>query len=148
VVSVTYLGPARNREDLDRSRALRQQVFCDEQGVRPQAEFDGLDDEAVHLVGFDGEGLIATCRLLFAEDGVCRLGRMAVCGRARRTGAGRRLLAAAEQVARKRNAGEVLIHAQRQAEPFYAACGFAAEGETFEEEGIPHVLMRKSLRGD
>jgi predicted GNAT family N-acyltransferase len=71
---------------------------------------------------------------------------MAVAAEARRSGIGRRLMAAAEAEARDRGAAEVVLHAQRQAEPFYAACWYRAEGDTFEEEGIPHVVMRKAVR--
>jgi predicted GNAT family N-acyltransferase len=37
------------------------------------------------------------------------------------------------------------LSAQRTAEGFYAAHGFVAMGEPFDEVGIPHVEMRLSL---
>lgn len=123
-------------------------MFCDEQGVSREAEFDGLDDQADQVVGVEDGELIATCRLLFDEGRICKLGRMAVARSHRRTGAGRRLLAAAEHLARERGAGQILLHAQRQAEEFYAACRYRPEGPTFDEEGIPHVRMRKSIPRD
>jgi predicted GNAT family N-acyltransferase len=112
--------------------------------VSREAEFDGLDDVATHIVGVEDGELVSTCRLLF-EDGVCRLGRMAVARERRRGGAGRRLIDAAVAVAQGRGAAEIVLHAQRQAELFYAAAGFTPEGGTFDEEGIPHVLMRRAL---
>jgi predicted GNAT family N-acyltransferase len=112
--------------------------------VSREAEFDSLDEEATHIVGVEGGELVSTCRLLF-EGETCRLGRMAVVASRRRGGAGRRLMDAAVAVARERGAREVVLHAQRRAEAFYAACGFRPEGGTFDEEGIPHVLMRRSL---
>jgi predicted GNAT family N-acyltransferase len=54
---------------------------------------------------------------------------------------------AAERLAAERGVSELVLHAQRACEAFYAACGYAAEGETFFEEGIPHVLMRRELTG-
>jgi predicted GNAT family N-acyltransferase len=39
----------------------------------------------------------------------------------------------------------MLLHAQRRAEPFYAAKGYEAEGETFMEAEIEHVRMTKAL---
>jgi predicted GNAT family N-acyltransferase len=125
---------------------LRAEVFCEEQGVASEAEFDGLDADATHIVVFDGERVVGTCRLLF-EDDLCRLGRMAVRAEHRRSGIGGRIIAAAEHEAREGGAREIVLHAQRRAEAFYAAVGFVAEGGTFEEERIPHVLMRKPLGG-
>jgi predicted GNAT family N-acyltransferase len=36
-----------------------------------------------------------------------------------------------------------VLHAQTRAAPFYARYGFVAEGEVFEEAGIPHIRMRR-----
>jgi predicted GNAT family N-acyltransferase len=63
----------------------------------------------------------------------------------RQTGIGSGLMVEAEREALRQGASEMILHAQRQVEGFYAACGYAAEGETFLEEGMPHVQMRKQL---
>ena len=58
--------------------ALRTEVFVGEQGVAPDEEIDGRDDEALHLLACDDDELVGTCRLLFGDDGRAKLGRMAV----------------------------------------------------------------------
>ena len=63
----------------------------------------------------------------------------------RRLGVGERLLAGAEGEARDRGAREMVLHAQRHAEAFYAAHGYVPEGETFVEAGIEHGRRRKPL---
>ena len=136
--------PARDAAEVQAAMDLRVGVFCDEQGVDPKAELDALDDEATQIVALDDRVVIATCRLRFL-DGECKLERMAVERPYRGAGVGRRLLEAAEDEARRRGASEMLLHAQRRAEGFYAAAGYVAEGETFIEEGIEHVRMRKAL---
>lgn len=40
---------------------------------------------------------------------------------------------------------ELILNAQTHAMPFYSRAGFAAEGEEFEEAGIPHRTMRRVL---
>lgn len=121
-------------------------MFCGEQGVPREGEVDPHDEHAVHLVGVDENSVvIATCRLLMFADGECRLGRMAVAAERRGEGVGRDLLAAAGAEAGRLGAGEVVLHAQTQAEAFYAASGYAPEGEIFLEEEIDHVQMRKTL---
>jgi predicted GNAT family N-acyltransferase len=125
--------------------ALRIKVFCGEQGVDEEEERDDLDDEAVQVVGLDETGVIATCRLRDVGEGTWKLERMVVERRLRKLGVGGRLLAGAEDQARSAGATEMLLHAQRRAEAFYAAGGYVAEGETFMDAGIEHVAMRKAL---
>ena len=121
-------------------------VFCDEQGVAREGELDGFDDRATHVVAVDADGtVIATCRLLFFDDGECRLGRMAVAAERRGEGVGRELLAAAHAEATRRRAREIVLHAQTRVEPFYAGAGYTPEGNRFMEEGIEHIQMRTAL---
>ena len=125
---------------------LRVRVFCGEQGVPREAELDGLDAEAIHLVALDGDRVIGTCRLQYVPSGF-RLGRMAVHIDRRRAGVGSALLAAAETEAARWDAREMVLHAQRAAQKFYAGAGYAAVGGSFLEEGIEHVRMCRELTG-
>jgi predicted GNAT family N-acyltransferase len=136
--------PARDRDEIDQALALREQVFCVEQGVPLGADQDGLDDLAIQVVAVDDGRVIGTCRVL-VEGGVGRLGRMAVALPARGRGLGAAILTAAEQSARDAGARLMRLHAQRYVEDMYAAAGYAPYGEPFEEEGIPHVGMEKPL---
>ena len=126
---------------------LRVRVFVDEQGVKPEEEVDDLDRESVQIVGVDDTGVIATCRLRDLGGGEWKLERMAVDRRVRRNGVGGRLLAGAEREARERGATEMVLNAQRRAEPFYTTHGYTPEGDTFLEAEIEHVRMRKELGG-
>lgn len=125
---------------------LRTAVFVQEQGVPPEIEMDALDAVAVHAVALNRLGLcVATGRLLPAEHGEGRIGRMAVDRALRGQRWGRLLLDALVQAARARGDTSVLLHAQCHAEGFYRRAGFVPEGEVFEEAGIAHVGMRKIL---
>jgi len=124
---------------------LRVRVFVDEQGVDPGEDLDELDGESVQIVGIDDTGVIATCRLRDLGEGEWKLERMVVDRRLRRLGVGARLLKDAEGEARKGGASEMVLHAQRRAEGFYVAHGYAPEGEPFVEAEIEHVRMRKPL---
>jgi predicted GNAT family N-acyltransferase len=58
---------ARDRLELDAALALREEVFVIEQGVTPEGDRDGRDDEAIQLVACDEEGaVVGTCRVLAA----------------------------------------------------------------------------------
>jgi hypothetical protein len=50
-----------------------------------------------------------------------------------------------EHDAAGRGAREVMLHAQRSAEAFYARLGYTPRGEPFEEAGIAHIEMRRGV---
>jgi predicted GNAT family N-acyltransferase len=142
---VTVRRP-RDEHELAAALALREAVFCGEQGVPLAADRDRRDDEALHLValGDDGE-VIGTCRLLIEPGGTARFGRLCVRASARRSGVGGALLDAAEREARAANASRIGMHAQTGALSLYRRAGFRPYGEPFDEEGIEHVGMEKDL---
>lgn len=128
------------------ARRIRTEVFVDEQRVPLDMEWDDADGYAVHAVAFNRIGqAIATGRLLPAEQGVARIGRVAVNKVLRGSGVGREVMQALMQVARERGDAQVALHAQRSAEAFYRGLGFAAHGDEFEEAGIPHIEMVRPL---
>jgi YbgC/YbaW family acyl-CoA thioester hydrolase len=125
---------------------LRRTVFVDEQGVPEHEEWDAADARCLHAVARNGLGqAVATGRLLPAEHGVAKLGRMAVLRPLRGTGVGAHVLAALEQAARQRGDTVVSLSAQVPAQGFYARAGYVPEGEPYDEVGIPHIRMRKML---
>ncbi len=138
---------ARDEGEIEEAKQLRLRVFSQEQGVPPEADIDGLDPAATHLVALRRGSVVATCRLRFPQ-GHCKLERMVVEKNLREIGIGRELLAEAEREALRQGASEMILHAQRPVEGFYAVCGYTAGGDTFLEEGIPHMQMRKRLAGD
>lgn len=126
--------------------ALRSRVFIEEQGIDPAIELDALDADAVHAVLTNRLGQpVATGRLLVHEPGVSRIGRMAVHRVLRGGRFGQQVLDALIAAARARGDRQVLLHAQRSAEGFYRRLGFQVQGEPFEEAGIAHIEMVRSL---
>ena len=128
------------------AQAVRTAVFVLEQGIAPEDEWDADDATALHAVLFDENGqAMGNARLLQPSATVAKVGRMAVLKGARGNAYGARLLQALIRCARQRSHKEVRLSAQRTAEGFYAAHGFVAVGEPFDEVGIPHVEMVLSL---
>ena len=125
---------------------VRVQVFVEEQGVPLAMEWDEFDADAIHAVCFNGLGnALATGRLVMQGPRVGRIGRMAVKRVLRGSQLGRELLHALMDQARLRGCDEVMLHAQLSARDFYRRSGFTDRGEPFEEAGIPHIEMFKSL---
>jgi predicted GNAT family N-acyltransferase len=123
---------------------LRREVFVDEQGVALQEDRDGRDDDALHLVAFLDGALVGTCRLLLSGDRV-KLGRMVVKATARGRGIAGLLLAEADARARDLGAATVVLGAQLTATGVYERAGYERYGDVFDDAGIDHVMMRKSL---
>lgn len=135
----------RDPAEIEYALALRERVFCDEQGVPVSDERDGLDDQALHLVavGTGGE-VVGTLRLLVSGP-VARIGRIAVDVGSRRRGLASRMLAAALQAARQERCSEARLAAQVQVVSVYERAGFRVASDPFEEAGIAHVWMRQAL---
>ena len=146
---------ARGAEEVRAARDLRIKVFCDEQGVDPALEVDGLDDQSTQIVAVDESRVVATCRLRYPEpddnrdshgmSGICKLERMVVDRRLRGQGVGARLLVGAEKEARRTGAEAMVLNSQLRAQEFYASNGYEPEGETFMDAGIEHIRMTKAL---
>lgn len=128
------------------ARQVRTEVFLEEQQIPLEMEWDDQDDAAVHAVAYNRLGMaVGTARLLSAGPGRARIGRMAVTRVLRGSGIGEGLMQALTQVAHARSDQEIVLHAQRTAERFYARLGFTSHGQPFEEAGIDHIEMIKGL---
>lgn len=123
--------------------ALRCRIFVLEQG--PYLDPDGLDQLSWHLFGRDAQGELRTYLrvvdpgLKYAEPSI---GRVVVDAALRGTGAGHALVG--EGVARCAQAWPGQgnrISAQAHLQRFYGRHGFAAVGEPYLEDGIPHLEM-------
>lgn len=143
VKSVEWTAP-----EADEARRIRLEVFVGEQGVPAELELDSTDPTAHHVIACDREGRVCgTARMFPAADdpGCARIGRMAVVRGARGTGCGSALLQALIEEARRQGYRRITLSAQTHAAPFYARHGFVAEGDVYEEAGIPHQKMEMDL---
>jgi predicted GNAT family N-acyltransferase len=140
---------ATGSADLRGAVAVREQVFCVEQGVPRAEELDGRDEQALHLVALSAEDgpVIGTLRLLFRGEQV-KVGRVAVEREWRRRGIAAKMLEMALTEARARGAREARLAAQLEATGLYEQAGFSVQSEPFDDAGIPHVWMGRSLVPD
>jgi YbgC/YbaW family acyl-CoA thioester hydrolase len=133
--------------ELERDAAsVRTEVFVQEQGIAREDEWDEADKTAVHAVVYNRLDMpLATGRLLVAAPGVGKIGRMASKRVLRGSQLASQVLEALVQKARARGDKEVMLHAQRSAALFYAKSGFQERGQPFDEVGIAHIEMFKTL---
>lgn len=126
---------------------LRNQVFIVEQQC-PYQDIDGADLCAgtLHLCGWRNETLLAYARLLGApqQTAYVKIGRVIVAPEARGQRLGHALLEQALTCcAQWFPARPLQLSAQAHLTAFYAQFGFQIISAPYDEDGIPHVDMRR-----
>jgi predicted GNAT family N-acyltransferase len=128
--------------DAEALRGVRMTVFVQEQGVPEALEWDGLDPDCRHALALDeGGGAVGCARLL--PDG--HIGRVAVLASHRGLGIGDALMQRMIALARELGHWQVMVNAQTHALAFYRRLGFEPVGDEYDDAGIPHQAMRRSL---
>ena len=123
---------------------LRITVFVDEQGFVD--EVDEFDSVATHLVMYENEKPIATCRFYLKEDKETYMfGRLCVLKEYRGKSLGREMLKTTEEIVKEKGGKAIILHSQYHAKPFYEKCGFTQQGEIDYEQNKPHAWMRKEI---
>ena len=122
-------------------KSIRTQVFVEEQGIDSAIDFDGLDEEAIHVL-IDVQGnAIGTGRIL--DDG--HIGRIAVLKNYRSRGVGALILKTIIAEAKKCDFKCVYLGSQLPAVGFYKKLGFKTRGEVFIDAGLEHIEMELLL---
>lgn len=129
---------------------LRTDVFVVEQNCAYQ-DLDGRDLEPTtrHFwIGAEDDPQRPMACLRLLQDGVgdrkvFRIGRVCTAKDVRGRGLSRRLMAA---VLADIGSAESLLEAQVPVAGLYEVFGFAAEGDVYLEDGIPHITMRRPAR--
>jgi len=149
----------RTADELAAALALRFEVFVVEQGVPVDLERDEHDRPGagtVHVVGRDAAGaVVATGRLVVEHAGfagldpalgpVAHVGRIAVAASARGQGWGTAVVRALEAAAVRQQVRVAYLGAQTHAVGMYARLGYAVVGEEFDDAGLPHRHMWRTL---
>lgn len=125
------------------AKNIRIEVFMKEQGF--ENEFDDIDDISFHIVVFDEERPIGTCRF-FKENNHYTIGRVAVLKKYRNLHIGNSLLESAENEIKKLNGDLIVVHAQVRIRSFYEKQGYIQFGQIDDDEGVPHVWMKKKIQ--
>jgi len=126
--------------------AERQAVFVVEQNC-PFQEADGIDDRAWHLLGWQGDQLVAYARIVqpgakFAEPSI---GRIITTSAGRGKGFGMALMNESIKRTQELYPGKnISLSAQLYLEKFYNKFGFVRFSDIYDEDGIPHIDMLRN----
>jgi tRNA(adenine34) deaminase len=130
-------------DDQSTLRAIRFEVFVEEQGVPAEVEIDRFDPLCIHAIAWVGGQAAACGRLL--PDG--HIGRMAVRKPFRGRNIGAAVLEHLIAKATQRGDSESVLSAQTHAIAFYEKFGYVAHGAEYLDCGIAHRTMKKQLKG-
>jgi predicted GNAT family N-acyltransferase len=129
-----------SEKELKRAFSIRLRVFVREQGVPEEIELDADDSRASHLLATVDGKPVGTARIVI-KNARAKIGRMAVLRSYRAKGVGRALLKRSIELARRRRAKVIYLHAQVPVVGFYEKMGFRSVSRVFMEAGIPHRKM-------
>ena len=125
---------------------LRSEVFVVEQDCVYQ-DIDFKDQKALHVLGFKNDTIIAYTRIFkpgyYFEN--ASIGRVVVKESERKFGYGHELMKVSiKAIETEFKVTEITISAQLYLKKFYESHGFIQIGETYLEDGIPHIRMDKN----
>jgi predicted GNAT family N-acyltransferase len=136
-------------EELNQCFIIRKEVFVEEQGVPEDIEIDEFDvspEACSHTLLLLKSVPVATGRWRSYNEATAKLQRLAVLKSHRGLGFGKSLILALEKQAYEAGFQFSILDGQCHAEPFYHKLGYETISEQpFEEAGIMHVRMRKTL---
>ncbi|EAR49503.1 acetyltransferase, GNAT family protein [Oceanicola granulosus HTCC2516] len=140
-----HITAATDPADIALCRALRHEVFVEEQGVSIEDEDDGEDHLCRHVLArLDGRP-VGTARFRY-KDGAAKVQRVCVARAARGRGIGADLIRHVSAVAAEEGeVARVRLGAQTHALDFYRRLGFEVVSEEYDDAGIPHRDMELAL---
>jgi ElaA protein len=132
---------------------LRQAVLVVEQSSA-YADLDGRDVDARHLIAVDASGVLVGYARLFGpryrddeDSNSTAFGRVVVQPEHRKHGLGRKLIGECMRILDKEYPEHpIRISAQTYLEPLYKEFGFARASDPYEDCGVLHIDMLRSVR--
>ena len=127
---------------------LRTAVFVVEQNCVFQ-DMDNKDQECYHIMGYDDNRLVAYTRLV--PPGISydlpSIGRVVTSPGARKGGLGRILMdKSIDELTSLFGPTSIRIGAQLYLKEFYTSLGFEQSSDIYDEDGIDHIEMTRSIK--
>lgn len=132
--------------EYDETVALRYKILRKPLGLEFSAAQLSEEYSDFHLAAYTPDWLLRGCLILTPKaDNVLKMRQVVVDDTVQKTGVGRQLVEASEAFGRARGFESIELNARITAVPFYQKLNYSIVGEQFEEVGIVHFKMTKSL---
>lgn len=130
-------------DEMNVSFKIRKKVFCEEQMISEEIEFDNLDHLCEHFLIYKENKAIATARVREKSDLIFKIERVAVLLEYRKLKVGTLLITEIVNYYHKINKkNSIILNSQVAVEDFYKSLNFTSYGDRFLEDGILHIAMR------
>lgn len=140
------IGIATHNSDLYRQAvALRYEVLRRPIGLDFSDAQLAAESDELHLVGLQNDAVVVCLSLQYSGADKFKMRQVAVLPALQGQGLGSALCRYAEKLALAQGKTQIYCHARQTAVAFYTRLGYECVGESFEEVGLPHYLMRKYL---
>jgi ElaA protein len=137
--------PELSTNELYEMLQLRSEVFVVEQNCVYQ-DIDGKDQKAIHVLGYSEGILVAYSRLFKPKDyfEYASIGRVIVKASHRDQKLGHELMRVSiDAITTLFQETKITISAQLYLQKFYESHGFVVVGESYLEDDIPHIEMKR-----
>jgi len=137
--------PELSTNELYEMLQLRSEVFVVEQNCVYQ-DIDGKDQKAMHVLGYSDGVLVAYSRLFKPKDyfEYASIGRVIVKASHRDKKLGHELMRVSiDAITTLFQETKITISAQLYLQKFYESHGFVVVGESYLEDDIPHIEMKR-----
>ncbi len=125
--------------------SLRSKILRAPLGLKFSRNDLKADQEEIIIGLFDQSKLLGCVQLRPIDKNTIKLRQMAIDTPFQRQGLGQKLINFAEGTARKKNYKTIVLHARKEAVNFYKKLNYRICSELFEEVGIPHFKMQKTI---
>ncbi len=136
---------AENEKEISDGKIIRYQVFQVEQNIDSKEDFDGKDNDSDHIVAYYNGKHIGTLRIRYIDNKTAKIERLAVLPNFRKGGTATKIMKFTLDYLLKKGLKSIILDSQEYIKGFYEKLGFIQYSEVFEEVGIPHVKMMKSI---
>ena len=124
---------------------LRSQILREPLGLNFSEEELEKEKDDILIVAFEEDELLGCCVISILDRTTFRLRQMAVLPNYQRKGIGASILNYVENIARDRGCIKIMMHSRLTAIGFYQRMGYKVVGDIFEEVGLPHRYMEKTI---
>ena len=132
--------------EYDQTVQLRDKILRKPLGLTFSEEQLAEEFSDIHLAAFTSDWTLRGCLVLTPKgDKTLKMRQVAVDEAVQKMGVGRQLVEASEAFARRNGFDLMELNARDTAVPFYKKLNYTVVGEQFEEVGIAHFKMKKSM---
>ena len=145
-MSITFKLVAHGDDDYVACVKLREDILRIPLGLTFTEEEMAAENGQIHVAGIDVDGVVcATCALVPKDGETLKMQRVAVAEGRQGQGLGGGLASFCHSFAREKGYAQIVAHARHTAVPFYLKHGYVTQGEPFDEQGIPHILVVREI---